>query len=224
MKIDAKMPRTVKRDAAIRHLGEKKLWTITSIVLIACIVSAYLFLSAYTAICLFAASASYVVWYTLFLKRRNPFGAILGGIPGALPILVGSYGVSDRFALDSWLLFWFMMLWQPPHFWALTLKIEEDYKAAGIPVLPVVYGQEYTEVFIYLYGITLLPVSLMLGHFSGYSLFYLLSAVVLGVYYLLVTFYTIRVSKNYGLAFKTSLVYLTLLMIVIIVDILTDPL
>ena len=98
-----------------------------------------------------AAILSYTIYYTLFLKKSSPFGTVLGGIPGALPVLIGFAAINPDLSIsfiNGVVMFTFMMLWQPPHFWLLAQFLAEDYKNAGFPVMPIVYGKTYTDYLI----------------------------------------------------------------------------
>lgn len=217
--IDSRMPRTAKRELAIKAVGRKNLWFISGGMIFLSLIYSLAYLSLMASLLTALAIVSYSIWYTLFLKRKSPFGVILGGLPGALPILIGGYGVSERFAIDIWLLFLWSILWQPVHFWALSLKIRDDYEKAGIPVLPVVYGIEYTKLYFWLYAVPLLPVSLAISFFAGYGYLYTISALVSGAWYLFYSGKKIKQEK-YAAAFFASLIYLMLIMLAIIVDIL----
>ena len=110
-----------------------------------------------------AAILSYTIYYTLFLKKSSPFGTVLGGIPGALPVLIGFASISPDLSIsfiNGIVMFTFMMLWQPPHFWLLAQFLAEDYKNAGFPVMPIVYGKTYTDYLIMIYSLSLIPFSL----------------------------------------------------------------
>ncbi|MCB1147271.1 MAG: heme o synthase [Leptospiraceae bacterium] len=218
--IDSRMPRTANRDVAIRVLGRRQLWFLSLGIIFISLAYALMFLGLPATLLTLLAIFSYAVWYTLFLKRRSPFGVVLGGLPGALPILIGGYALSNRFAPDIWLLFLWSILWQPAHFWALSLKIREDYADAGIPALPVIYGIEYTKLHLWIYAIPLLPVSMAITIFGGYGWIYSASAIVSGVWYLYVTWVNIKDKKNYGKAFFASLIYMMVLMLAIMADIL----
>lgn len=219
--IDSQMPRTQKRLKALESLGASRAAFLAATMLLGSVVIAFLTMNLYFQVSLWLAIFSYVIIYTLFLKRGGPFGTILGGLPGALPALMGSYAFSESFHSDVWLLFTFMMLWQPAHFWALALKMEPDYRSAGIPVLSVVYGPEYTKLFIYIYALPLLPVSLAIFHFGSYGIVYGISAIGLGIYYLLATVAGLKSPAGYGRAFAASLYYLVGIMLALNVDLIS---
>lgn len=116
----------------------------------------------------------YVVIYTLWLKRSTPQNIVIGGAAGAIPPIVGWVGVTGELQLDALLLFLLIFLWTPPHFWALALNKNEDYRRAGVPMLPVVAGEKETHKQMMLYAVAMLPVSIWLvvnnphlGWFSG---------------------------------------------------------
>ena len=210
-RIDQKMARTRDRELAIEKHGQAKLWLFSSLLIATSIAISLLFITKMVALLIGIAVLTYVLWYTLFLKRYDPFGAILGGLPGAIPALIGGYAIQAQFIPSVWLLFTLMMLWQPPHFWALTLKIKDDYAAATIPVLPLVYGETYTKIFIFLYALALIPVSIAISIAGGYGVIYLTFVTFVGFYYLFVTYWYIRVKVDYHRAFMLSLVYIFLI-------------
>jgi protoheme IX farnesyltransferase len=104
--------------------------------------------------------AFYVFVYTMWLKRRTPLNIVIGGAAGALPPVIGWAAVSGEIALGSLVLFAIIFLWTPPHFWALSLCRTGDYKAAGVPMLPVAVGTETTKRRIILYSVLLVPAAL----------------------------------------------------------------
>jgi heme o synthase len=104
----------------------------------------------------------YVVVYTHFLKRHSTQNIVIGGAAGAIPPLVGWAAVTGDLSWTAWLLFALIFLWTPPHFWALALMIREDYAQVGVPMLPVVVGDEPTTRQIFCYTLTLIPTSLLL--------------------------------------------------------------
>lgn len=122
----------------------------------------------------------YVFVYTLWLKRVSPQNIVIGGAAGAVPPLVGWAAVTGTLALPAWVMFGIVLLWTPPHFWALALRYEDDYAKAGVPMLPVVVGQRGTLARILGYTLALVVVSLLLYPTGAVGLAYLLAAVVLG--------------------------------------------
>jgi protoheme IX farnesyltransferase len=91
-----------------------------------------------------SATLFYVFVYTLWLKPRTVHNIVIGGAAGAVPALVGWAAVRNDLAAPAWLLFAVVFFWTPAHFWALALKYRDDYAAAGVPMMPVVYGVELT--------------------------------------------------------------------------------
>ena len=213
---DKKMVRTRYRTKAIDFLGKNLLWGFSSVLVLMSFLAAYLFLNNLVIYLLTITVFSYVIIYSIFLKRISPFGVILGGLPGAIPLLIG-YAVSGtEFNSVIWLMFTFMMLWQPAHFWALTLKIKEEYSDAGIPVLPLVYGDEVTKYYIYLYSLPLIVISLFTCYVAESGLFIYLSILLLNLYYFFVTYYSLEKTHDYQQAFSSSLVYMGGYMLVFI--------
>ena len=114
-----------------------------------------------------AALLFYVFVYTSWLKRRSPQNIVIGGAAGAAPALVGWAAVTGRVGWPAVVLFAIVFVWTPPHFWALSLRYEPDYRAAGVPMLPVVVGRERTTRSIVVYAFALVATSLVLwpvGH------------------------------------------------------------
>ena len=95
---------------------------------------------------------SYVLLYTALLKPRTSQNIVIGGVAGAIPPLVGAAAATGHVGLGGWWLFTLVMVWTPAHFWALALLLREDYRAVGIPMLPVVKGPVITARAIRLYG------------------------------------------------------------------------
>ncbi len=161
----------------------------------------------------------YVFVYTMSLKRTTPQNIVIGGAAGAVPALVGWAAVTDGLALAPWIMFAVVFFWTPPHFWALALRYRNDYEAAGVPMLPVVVGDETTQRQIVVYTVVLAAVSLLLFTSGGAGWFYLVSAVLLGGYLLGAA---IRLRKRVEAAmrfFTASNVYLAFLFTAMAVDV-----
>ncbi|NJP08758.1 MAG: protoheme IX farnesyltransferase [Leptolyngbyaceae cyanobacterium RU_5_1] len=104
----------------------------------------------------------YVLIYTHWLKRHSTQNIVIGGAAGAIPPLVGWAAVTGDLSWAAWVLFAIIFLWTPPHFWALAVMIREDYAKVGVPMLPVVEGNEPTAPSIFYYTLALIPVTLLL--------------------------------------------------------------
>jgi len=127
-----------------------------------------------------AAILFYVFVYTLGLKRRSTQNIVIGGAAGAVPVLVGWAAVRGRVELPALVLFAIVFYWTPPHFWALSLRFQEDYAAARVPMLPVVRGPRETSHQIFYYTLLLVSVTLLLYPAGRMGVVYLTAAVVLG--------------------------------------------
>ena len=119
----------------------------------------------------------YIFIYTIWLKKRTPQNIVIGGAAGAFPPMIGWVSVTGSISLEILLIFMIIFIWTPPHFWALALYKSDDYKRAGIPMMPLVVGNKRTINMIIFYSILLLPIALLLGMY--YSLFYFVSALIL---------------------------------------------
>ncbi len=127
-----------------------------------------------------AALLFYVFVYTLWLKRTSPQNIVIGGAAGAAPVLVGWAAVTGTIELPAIVMFLIVFYWTPPHFWALSMRYESDYRAAGVPMLPVVRGFGETTRQILLYSFVLFAITLLLYPVARLGLLYLTAALVLG--------------------------------------------
>lgn len=141
------------------------------------LVTLAVFLNPLAAILALSGHLFYVFVYTIWLKRSSPQNIVIGGAAGAVPPLVAWAAVTGEVSLSAFLMFLIVFLWTPPHFWALALNKNEDYKKAGVPMMPLVVGKKSTSWQMLLYSLALLPVSLgltlsdeHLGLFSQVSL------------------------------------------------------
>jgi protoheme IX farnesyltransferase len=127
-----------------------------------------------------AALAFYVLVYTIWLKRSSTQNIVIGGAAGAAPVLVGWAAVTGRVGLPAVVMFVIVFLWTPPHFWALAIRYERDYAAAGVPMLPVVVGTAATARQILWYSLFLVAATLALYPVAHLGPIYLTASVVLG--------------------------------------------
>ena len=182
-----------------------------------------LFANVLAAALAIAGTLFYILVYTLWLKRSTVQNIVIGGAAGAIPPLVGWAAVTGSLDLEAWLLFAIIFFWTPAHFWALALLISEDYKRAGVPMLPVVRGEEATTWGIFTYALSLVPLSLLLFLGGGLGPLYLVVAVGLGLVFVGWAVRLIRVAAARRRAvarglYVYSLLYLALLFVVIMVD------
>lgn len=218
-RIDVLMSRLNKRVDALAVIGEKAAVAIALVFIAVSLFVSFYYLNVVNAALTIAAILSYALLYTLYLKRSSPYGTILGGLPGALPVLIGYAAVNPALGADAIILFTFMMLWQPPHFWALAQKYKIDYKKAGIPVMPVALGTKYTNVMIVLYSISLFPLTLSLWFLGYCSIYYAIFAIISGLYFEYVIIKSALNNTGYGKAFGASILYMLIIMAALILDV-----
>ncbi len=167
----------------------------------------------------------YVLVYTVWLKRRTPQNIVIGGAAGAFPPLIGWAAATGDIALLPVLLFLFVFLWTPPHFWALALFMKSDYAAAGVPMLPVVSGERTTRTQIGLYTIPMAAVAILPWPLGLTGALYGIAAVLLTGWFALLA---VRVSRRTTHAddamkpekalFKYSILYLFVMFGALVVD------
>jgi protoheme IX farnesyltransferase len=162
----------------------------------------------------------YAVIYTVFLKRYTTQNIVIGGIAGALPPLIGWTAATNEISVFPLILVMIIFLWTPAHFWALALFREKDYKAAKIPMLPIVYGGVYTKIMILLYVLLTVICSFLPFIVGMTGITYLISAIILGLWFL---YYSCKLvlGKDITIApklFKVSIIYLFLLFVFIVFD------
>jgi heme o synthase len=166
------------------------------------------------------ANAFYVLIYTMWLKRRTPQNIVIGGAAGAFPPMIGWAAVTGEITLYPAILFLIIFMWTPPHFWALSLFANEDYKRAGIPMMPVIAGERKTKIQMLAYTLILLPLTLLPGILSYAGAGYTVAAAILSGFFV---FTAIRVLldnslKSARLMFGYSVFYLFALFLALMVD------
>jgi protoheme IX farnesyltransferase len=167
-----------------------------------------------------SAIAFYVFVYTMWLKRTTVQNIVIGGAAGAVPALVGWAAVTGSIAAPAWILFAIVFVWTPPHFWALSLRYQGDYAAAGVPMMPVVRGADETRRQIFLYSLVLFGTSLVLIPVAHMGPVYATAALVLGgvfTYRALRLWRTGEAARSWAL-FKYSIWYLAVLFGAVAVD------
>jgi protoheme IX farnesyltransferase len=218
--IDAKMKRTAWRPTAKGELNDRQTLLFSAVLCIGGSMLLYFWVNPLTMWLTFATFIGYAVVYTVILKPLTPQNIVIGGASGAMPPVLGWAAMSGEVGPEALILFLIIFLWTPPHFWALALYRVEDYRKAGLPMLPVTHGNEFTRLQILLYTFILLAACLMPYIYGMSSWIYLIAALVLSAGFCL---YAFRLWRDYSdeLAQKTfrfSLIHLSLLFAALLVD------
>ena len=137
-KSDLLMKRTAKRPIATGEISKTNGLIFATLISIISLSIFATFTTPLATLLTFLAITFYVFGYTLALKKHTSQNIVWGGIAGCMPVLIGQAAVTNSLTLTSWLFFLLIFFWTPPHFWALAVRYKDDYKAAGIPMLPVV--------------------------------------------------------------------------------------
>ncbi len=173
-----------------------------------------------SAFLLLCAILFYVFIYTIWLKPSTPQNIVIGGAAGAFPPMIGWAAVTGDISIIPIILFLIIFLWTPPHFWALAIYKNEDYKRANIPMMPVIFGVEETKKQMLLYSVALFIVTLI-PYFYGFSGFlYLTSALILGLNFIYHSYKVFKnpIEANCKKMFGFSILYLFLLFTFMVID------
>ena len=219
-RIDAVMERTRDRPLPTGGLQSHAAIGFALILCAISMVMLLVFVNTLTAVLTLISMIGYAVIYTMFLKRNTPHNIVLGGAAGAAPPLLGWAAVTGSVNTEALLLFMIIFIWTPPHFWALAIRRRDDYAKAGVPMLPVTHGIEFTKCQVLLYTIMLLAVTLIPFIIDMTGLIYLAGAVGLGLMFIYHAWKLFR-GKNDEHAMKTfaySIVYLSGLFAFLLID------
>ena len=218
--IDGIMARTLKRPLPKGNLSRSQALVFAALLCAGSMVILSVYVNVLTALLTFVSLIGYGVIYSMFLKRATPQNIVIGGAAGAAPPVLGWAAVSNSLDPHALLLFLIIFAWTPPHFWALAIARRKDYENAGIPMLPVTHGLEFTRLHILLYTLLLFIVTLLpfLTGMSGVA--YLFGALTLGAGFL---YFTVRLlhTEDETTAMHTfsySIWYLMGLFAVLLVD------
>ena len=162
----------------------------------------------------------YVFFYSVWLKKATVQNIVIGGGAGAIPPMVGWAAATGELTLAAWILFAIIFMWTPPHFWALAIVRMKDYEKAGVPMLPVVEGEEKTRRQILIYTIELIAVTMLLPIFNLAGTIYLVSAIVLGIFLFYAAWRVFRVGGNKvaWTMYRWSSMYLAFIFLALILD------
>jgi len=173
------------------------------------------------AACLLAFAAGFYVFvYTMWLKRRTPQNIVIGGAAGAFPPVIAWAAVTGSIGWPAVILFLIIFFWTPPHFWALALYRNDDYRNAGVPMLPVTHGSRRTKIEMLVYTIILLPVSLAPFFIGSAGLVYLTGATLLSGFFIISAVRVLMddTHKSAKQMFVYSLFYLTIVLSLLLVE------
>lgn len=219
-RIDAVMDRTRNRPLPTGHVKERQALVFAFALALASMAVLTTLVNPLTALLTFGSLIGYAVIYTVFLKRATPQNIVIGGAAGAAPPVLGWAAVTNTVDPHALLLFLIIFIWTPPHFWALAIARRDDYAKVGIPMLPVTHGIPFTRLYVLLYTILLVLIT-VLPWITGMSgPFYLFGALALGAGFL---YYAVALylSERPDLPMKTfnySITYLMALFSFLLID------
>jgi protoheme IX farnesyltransferase len=222
--IDARMARTSARPIPRGRITADEARAFGTVLAIGSVICLGLMLNWVAAGLLALTIAFYVFVYTMWLKRRTPQNIVIGGAAGAVPPMIGWASATGTASLESFVLFLIIFIWTPPHFWALALLRVRDYERAGVPMMPVVKGEDETRRQILIYSLILAPlgcVPAIVGLGGG---LYTVAAGFLGAFFVMFAYacYSERVGPDAERAAKNlfaySVLYLFLLFAVLLVE------
>ncbi len=218
--IDARMKRTAWRPTARGDLSRTQALAFSAGLGGLGMVLLYTQVNPLTAWLTFGTFVGYAVIYTVILKPLTPQNIVIGGASGAMPPVLGWAAMTGEVSPEAIALFLIIFLWTPPHFWALALYRAEDYARAGLPMLPVTHGNDYTRLQILLYTLVLLAATLLPFAQGMSGWLYLAAALALGARFI---HYAWRLWREYSelLARKTfrfSIWHLSLLFAALLID------
>jgi heme o synthase len=179
-RIDAQMSRTKRRPLPTGRMSARAALVFAAALCVVSMLMLCLLVNLLTAALTFASLIGYAVIYTVWLKRATSQNIVIGGAAGAVPVLIGWTAVTGGLAWPAVVLFVVIFLWTPPHFWALAIRYADDYRAAGVPMLPAVAPAEQVGRRMLTYTLALWVSTLVLAPVAGLGWIYGVTALVLG--------------------------------------------
>ena len=218
--IDSKMARTAWRPTARGELSNRQALLFSALLCAAGSALLYVWVNPLTMWLTFATFVGYAVVYTVVLKPLTPQNIVIGGASGAMPPVLGWAAMRNDVGPEALVMCLIIFLWTPPHFWALALYRVEDYRRAGLPMLPVTHGSDFTRLNLLLYTLVLLAGTLLPFIIGMSGWLYLASAVLLGLGFI---GHGYALWRNYSDAlarktFRFSILYLSLLFAALLID------
>ena len=222
--VDALMSRTCLRPIPTGKVKRNQALYFGIILSFVSIAMLYYSANLISAILLASTISFYFFIYTIWLKRKTPQNIVIGGAAGALPPVIGWTIATGSITIEPIILFLIIFIWTPSHFWALSLYKSGDYKKAKIPMLPVIAGTKTTKTNILAYSFAMLPIVIAPYYFEFASLLYLVSVLVMTLYYnyLCLELFKEKVTKiSNKIARKVfiySIFYLFLIYLILLID------
>ena len=218
--IDLMMERTANRPVASGRVSPRAALTFGLVLAALAVIELSVFVNPLSAALSFSGFLGYTVMYTFWLKRSTPQNIVLGGAAGAVPPLVGWAAVTGEITLAPIYLFAIVFYWTPPHFWALSLLMKDEYAKVGVPMMPVVRGEDETRRQIVLYTVLLITLTLLPVAGGLFGAIYLVSALILDAIFLVFAVALQRQATRPAALklYLYSLGYLALLFAAMVVD------
>ncbi len=218
--IDRRMARTAWRPTAKGELTTAQTLVFSTLLCGAGCAVLWWGVNALTMWLTLATFVGYAIVYTVVLKPLTPQNIVIGGASGAMPPVLGWAALRGDVGPEAWILFLIIFLWTPPHFWALALYRAEDYRRAGLPMLPVTHGPEFTRLQVLLYTLVLFAATLLPFIHGMSGPVYLAAAIVLGGWFIALGW---RLWREYSDAlarrtFRFSIWHLSLLFAALLLD------
>tara|TARA_B100000959_G_scaffold276338_1_gene330962 strand:- start:3885 stop:4751 length:867 start_codon:yes stop_codon:yes gene_type:complete len=220
--LDARMKRTRNRPFVTGRFKADKYWlSVIGLMLLISVLATSLTINPVAALYVFLGAFTYGVVYTVWLKRRTWLNIVIGGLSGSFAVLGGAAVVDPALSIAPVLLAVVLFLWTPPHFWSLAFVFADDYKQAGVPMLPAVFEKSVAARIIFAHTLALVLVSI-LPFFYGLGWIYLMGALAGGLYFLKTSYELVRLPTivTARTNFHASLIQLTLLLCACVLDVL----
>ncbi len=223
--IDRRMQRTAWRPTAKGQLTTAQTLSFSALLCAAGSAVLWFWVNPLTMLLTFATFVGYAVIYTVVLKPLTPQNIVIGGASGAMPPVLGWAAMTGDVGPEALMLCLIIFLWTPPHFWALALYRAEDYRRAGLPMLPITHGPEFTRLQVLLYTIVLFAATLLPFTYRMSGALYLAAALVLGGWFIALAY---KLWRDYSDAlarrtFRFSIWHLSLLFAALLLDHYLNP-
>lgn len=221
-KSDQLMKRTANRPIATGEISKLNGLIFAFLISFLSLVIFYIFTTVLATLLTAIAIIFYVIGYTMMLKNRTSQNIVWGGIAGCMPVLIGQSAVTNTLTLTSWLFFLLIFFWTPPHFWALAVRYKDDYKAASIPMLPVVAPMKSVINQMWLHSTLMAVISVLVITTANLPIWTLVLSVLLIIGWKI---QLIKLTKepnevNAGKLFQASIIFLSIYSFLLVIGVL----